>query len=169
MFYLSIVCMDALIPGTWIENRGQPSMSYFLLALLLNQARSFFTLIYLFTFYLDCSPSSPLPRASLPTTPPLHPEKGEVFPWVPTHPDTSSHCRTWHILYHWGQTMVTHLGDLDWQEGDRFRVSCYFSCWGTTWKSSSFCVCACMGQVGPAHVCSLVGGSVSGTSLITYI
>jgi len=58
-------------------------------------------LVYLFTLHPDCSPLLPVPTShSLPLYPlPFSSEKAEA-PWVPTHPSTSSHYRTRHILSH---------------------------------------------------------------------
>jgi hypothetical protein len=71
-----------------------------------ERSRFFHWCTYLFTLYPNCSPPLlPVPPHMAPSFHPSSPHLRRRRPlWVPTHPGVSSHCRTRHILSHWGQT-----------------------------------------------------------------
>jgi hypothetical protein len=52
---------------------------------------------------------------------------------IPTHPGTSSHCKTRYILSHWDKT--AQLGKQDPHAGNRIRDSPCSSCWWTCMKT----------------------------------
>jgi hypothetical protein len=80
---------------------------------------------------------------------------------VPTHPSTSCPCMSGYILLTEARQRA-QVGEQDPQAGNRVRDSPYSSCWETCMKTKLHICYICVGGLGPAHVCSLVAGSVSG-------
>jgi hypothetical protein len=124
---------------------------------------------FIFTLHLNCHPSSPLTKP-LPHTFSYSLLRRGRTPWVPTHPGTSSHCRTRQYPLPLRPDKTAQLGEQDPHAGSRICSSC----WGTQIKTKlHICSYICVGVLGPAHVCSLVGGSVSrraqGSSLVDSV
>jgi hypothetical protein len=103
-----------------------------------------------------------LPASPQPTPHPFSSNNRGGPSWVLTHSVTSSHCRTRHIYSHWEKRQPAQLGEQDPQAGNRFRGSQSSNCWGTYMKTKVHICYICALDLCPAHVYSLVGGSVSG-------
>lgn len=153
-----------LIVTSHLHRDKQVGNSRFFFLSFLHLFISLHLFIYLFIHLISPSQSlSSRPPLSWPLPPPLHPLhlwEG----WSPLWVLTDWHLKSMHSQIYplpLRPSKAAWLGGQDPQADNRVRVSPHSDYWGIPWKLS--CIRAEAGDIGPAHVCSLVGGSVSGS------
>jgi hypothetical protein len=106
------------------------------------------TFIYLFYIPITAVPT-PLPPAQPSHTPPF------------IIPSPSLRRRTWAHPLPLTPDKAAQLGEKDPKAGNRVRVSLCFNCYETHMKTKLHICYKCVGGLGPATACSLVGGLIS--------